>query len=241
MKSYGQFCPVAKAAEVFCERWTALIIRDLAGGPRRFSTLQRGVPLMSPTLLSRRLKTLEAEGIVARERGATGGHWVYRLTPAGAEFAPIVLALGTWGQRWARRELEEGEIDLSLYVFAMENSVDATAFGAGRTVVRLELTDQPVAKRLWWFLNENGGVQLCVDPPGPEIDLYIAGALPDMIRLWRGDVSYARLVDDGRLEVLGPARLRRAARRWLGASLLAHVKPAAEAGRVATGAAKAAR
>jgi len=226
MKSYGQFCPVAKAAEVFCERWTALIIRDLASGERRFSALQRGVPLMSPTLLSSRLKTLEAEGIIARRRGHTGGHWIYHLTPAGAEFAPIVMALGTWGQRWARRELEKGEIDLSLFIFAIEDTVDPTAFGARRTVVRLELTDQPKAKRLWWFLNESGRVELCVDPPGPEIDLYIAATLPDMIRIWRGDESYTRVLEDGRLEVLGPSSLRRAARRWLNASVLAHVKPA---------------
>jgi len=233
VKSYGQFCPVAKAAEVFCERWTALIIRDLAGGARRFSALQRGVPLMSPTLLSHRLKTLEAEGIIARRRAESGGHWVYHLTAAGEEFAPIVMALGSWGQRWARRELEEGEIDLSLFIFAMENSVDPTAFGERRTVVRLELTDQPKAKRLWWFLNENGRVELCVDPPGPDIDLYIAGSLPDMIRIWRGDESYTRVLEDGRLEVLGSSRLRRAARRWLNASLLAHVKPAKRAANAA--------
>jgi DNA-binding HxlR family transcriptional regulator len=233
MKPYGQFCPVAKAAEVFCERWTALIIRDLAGAPRRFSALQRGVPLMSPTLLSRRLKALEAEGIVARERGESGGHWLYCLTPAGEEFVPIVMTLGTWGQRWARRELEEDEIDLSLFIWAMENTVDPTAFGERRTVVRLELTDQPKAKRVWWFLNENGRVELCIDQPGPEIDLYIAAALPDMIRIWRGDESYARLLEDGRLEVHGQVRLCRAARRWLSASLLAHVRPARQAANAA--------
>jgi len=234
MKSYGQFCPVAKAAEVFCERWTALIIRDLAGAPRRFSALQRGVPLMSPTLLSRRLKALEAEGIVARERAASGGHWLYRLTQAGEEFVPLVMTLGTWGQRWARRELAENEIDLSLFIWAMENTVDPTAFGERRTVVRMELTDQPKAKRVWWFLNENGRVELCVDQPGPEIDLYIAAALPDMIRVWRGDESYSRVLEDGRLEVHGASRLCRAARRWLSASLLAHVKPAKTAANAAS-------
>jgi DNA-binding HxlR family transcriptional regulator len=237
MKSYGQFCPVAKAAELFCERWTALIIRDLAGAPRRFSALQRGVPLMSPTLLSSRLKTLEAEGIISRERAETGSHWIYRLTPAGEEFVPLVMALGTWGQRWARRELEEHEIDLSLFIWAMENSVDPTAFGERRTVVRLELTDQPKAKRIWWFLNENGKAELCVDQPGPDIDLYISATLPDMIRIWRGDESYARVLEDGRLEVHGTTRLQRAARRWLNASLLAHVKPARKSERRAANAA----
>jgi DNA-binding PadR family transcriptional regulator len=181
---------------------------------------------MSPTLLSSRLKTLEAEGIITRERAENGSHWLYRLTPAGEEFVPLVMALGTWGQRWARRELEEHEVDLSLFIWAMENSVDPTAFGEHRTVVRLELTDQPKAKQIWWFLNENGKAELCVDQPGPEVDLYISATLPDMIRIWRGDESYTRVLEDGRLEVLGSSRARRAARRWLNASLLAHVKPA---------------
>src|SRR5215510_9953586 len=106
MKHYGQFCPVAKAAELFCEKWTPLILRDLAWGATRFSELQRGVPLMSPTLLSRRLKQLEAEGIIERRpapsRGAT-----YHLTRAGLEFVPVIEALGVWGQRWSRRALAD--------------------------------------------------------------------------------------------------------------------------------------
>jgi len=75
MRSYGQFCPIAKAAELFCERWTALILRDLAAGATRFSQLRRGVPLASPTLLSRRLKELEAEGIIERRRPGTRRSW----------------------------------------------------------------------------------------------------------------------------------------------------------------------
>ena len=128
MRSYGQFCPVAKAAELFCERWTALILRDLAGGATRFSELQRGVPLASPTILSRRLKELETEGVVERRRSPSGGAWTYHLTPAGAEFAPIVEALGVWGQRWSRRDLAEHEVDLGLLVWAMEKSVRPDAF-----------------------------------------------------------------------------------------------------------------
>ena len=135
MKSYGQFCPVAKAAELFCERWTALILRDLAGGATRFSELQRGVPLASPTILSRRIRQLEAEGVVERRRSSSGRSWTYHLTPAGREFAPIVEALGIWGQRWSRRELAEHEIDLGLLVWAMEKSVRPEAFSGRRTIV----------------------------------------------------------------------------------------------------------
>src|SRR5262245_32591587 len=114
MRTYGQFCPVAKASELFCERWTPLILRDLSVGPCRYSELKRGVPLVSPTLLSSRLKQLEKEGIVVRQKAEDGRSWLYRLTAAGQEFAPIVAALGTWGQRWSRRELAKHEVDLGL-------------------------------------------------------------------------------------------------------------------------------
>jgi len=224
MKSYGQFCPIAKAAELFCERWTPLIVRDLAVGATRFSELQRGVPLMSPTLLSRRLKQLEAEGIVERRRGPTGRSWTYHLTEAGHEFVPIVLSLGTWGQRWARRELEEGEMDLGLLIWALERGAKPDAFGEGRTVVRLEFTDQPQAKQHWWFVNENGQTELCLNDPGHEVDLYLAVTLRDMILIWRGDLSVAGAIDSGRLEVLGQASARRALPKWLATATLAHIK-----------------
>jgi DNA-binding HxlR family transcriptional regulator len=224
MKSYGQFCPVAKAAELFCERWTPLILRDLASGVSRFSDLQRGVPLASPTLLSRRLKQLEAEGILERHRSAKGGTWTYHLTPAGRDFAPIVEALGIWGQRWSRRELADHEVDLGLLIWAMERSVRPQAFGIGRTLVKVEFTDQPEKRRNWWFMNRDGTCELCLEDPGFEVDLYLTVTLRDMIRIWRGDLPLPRALEEGRLEAHGTAQIRAALERWLGVSTLAHVR-----------------
>ena len=224
MKGYGQFCPVAKAAELFCEKWTPLIVRDLAWGATRFSELQRGVPLMSPTLLSRRLKQLEAEGIVERRPAGNAKLSTYHLTPAGREFIPVVESLGVWGQRWSRRELAAGEIDLGLLLWALERSVDGRAFGAGRSVVRLELTDQPANKRLWWFLNDKGTVELCLEEPGFDTDLYLACALPDMIHLVRGDLALPRALASGRLDVHGETGKQRALKSWLNLSPLASVQ-----------------
>lgn len=222
MKSYGQFCPVAKAAELFCERWNALIIRDLASGPRRFSELQRGVPLMSPSLLSSRLKWLVAEGIVARrDTDATRSRYV--LTEAGQEFVPLVEALGIWGQRWTRRELMEHEIDLGLLVWSLESSSNPNAFGRRRCLIRLELTDQTEAKRLWWFLNHKGRCELCVDDPGGDVNLYLACTLPDAIHIIRGDLTTTAAVDAGRLEMLGDAWAARAFGKWLNLGPLAQV------------------
>jgi DNA-binding HxlR family transcriptional regulator len=224
MRRYGQFCPVAKAAELFCERWTPLIIRDLAAGKTRFSQLQRGVPLMSPTLLSRRLKQLEAEGVVERRRSAQGSSWTYHLTAAGAEFAPLVEALGVWGQRWSRRQLADEEVDLGLLLWMLESGVRADAFGARRTVVRLELTDQPSGRNLWWYVNEDGECQLCLEDPGFETDLYLTCTLRVIIYIVRGDLPLAAAVDRGSLEVIGSSAARGALASWLNLRSLAAVK-----------------
>lgn len=224
MKSYGQFCPVAKAAEVFCERWTPLILRDLAGGSMRFSQLQRGIPLASPTLLSRRLKQLEAEGVVERRRSESERSWTYHLTPAGEEFAPIIEALGIWGQRWTRRELAGHEVNLGLLLWAMEASARPDAFDNRRTLVQLELTDQPESTRRWWFLNEGGRCELCVKQPDLDVELYLVSALRDMIYIWRGDLSLGKAIEYERFVVHGTAQARRALPRWLGVCALMHVE-----------------
>ncbi|MBO6717415.1 MAG: helix-turn-helix transcriptional regulator [Rhizobiaceae bacterium] len=229
MKSYSQFCPVAKAAELFCERWTPLILRDLHWGSTRFSELQRGVPLMSPTLLSQRLKQLEAEGVIERRKPPKGRGWTYHLTPAGEEFAPLVDALGVWGQRWSRRELEDREVDLGLLLWSLERRANPAVFGDRRVVIRLDFPDQPPARQRWWFVNESEQCEVCVDDPGFEVDLYLSATLPDMIRIVRGDIGLRRALDEGRLEALGEDRVRKRFPDWLNLSPLADVAPASQA------------
>jgi DNA-binding HxlR family transcriptional regulator len=225
MRSYGQFCPIAKAAELFCERWTALILRDLAAGATRFAQLKRGVPLASPTLLSRRLKELEREGVIVRRRSDTGRVWTYHLSAAGKEFAPIIHALGVWGRRWSRRELAKREINLTLLMWALEISVRPEIFEERRCVVQLTFSDQPKGMEHWWFVNENGGTELCVKAPGFEVDLYLETTLADMIHLHRGDMSVASALAQQRLKAHGVGWARRALSRWLAPSVFAHVKP----------------
>jgi DNA-binding HxlR family transcriptional regulator len=96
MKSYGQFCPVAKAAEILTERWTLVVLRELLCGSRRFNDLRRGVPLMSPTLLSKRLTFLVEAGVIERRRAQPGKGWEYVPTNAGQELRPLVEMLGVW-------------------------------------------------------------------------------------------------------------------------------------------------
>jgi DNA-binding HxlR family transcriptional regulator len=224
MKTYGQFCPVAKAAELFCERWTALILRDLGSGSTHFAQLQRGVPLASPTLLSARLKQLIAEGIVERRRSNTGRSWTYHLTATGRELVPVVSALGVWGQRWLRRELAKHEIDASLLLWAMQRGARHDAFGSKRGVVKLTLSDRPPRERHFWFVSEKGATQLCASDPGFEVNLYLITTVPDMIYIWRGDLPLARAQDEGRFEAIGDGWAMRAFPHWLAKSRYANVK-----------------
>lgn len=225
-KGYGQFCPVAKAAEIFCERWNALLLRELGAGSTRFADLQRGVPLMSPSTLSQRLRELEREGVLERRRSGTGRTFTYHLTPAGEEFLPLVEALGVWGRRWSRRELARDEVDLNLLLWDMERSVRADAFGDGRAVVEIELTDQARARRRCWFVNEDGRAQVCIDDPGYDVDLYLSVSLPDMVRIWRGDLPLAAAIDAEHLQVHGATHTVRRLKHWLTLSVFADVTPA---------------
>ncbi len=226
MKGYGQFCPIAKAAEIFCERWTALVIRNIGAGAQRFNAIHRGVPHMSATVLTKRLRQLEAEGLVQRRRNASGKSWTYHLTQAGAEFLPLVGALGIWGQRWTRRELEEGELDLGLLIWGLEYSVDPAAFGPDRHVVRLTVSDQPQHKRFYWFVCQAGELDLCVSDPGGPTDLYLDATLANLIRVYRGDVALETAMDDGRLRVDGAPKLVRRLRRWFNFDAMAKTPPA---------------
>lgn len=224
MRSYGQFCPIAKAAELFCERWTALIIRDLASGATRFAQLKRGVPLASPTLLSRRLKELEQEGVIERRRSVSGRSWTYHLTRAGEDFRPLLEVLGMWGQRWSRRELKKHEQNLTLLMWALEASVRPSAFDGRRCVVQMTFPDQPKPCRDWWFLNEDSRVELCFEDPGFDVDLYLSATLRDMILVYRGDLTLARAIAQDRVKVHGVGWARRSLSRWFVPSTFAHVK-----------------
>lgn len=226
MRSYNQFCPVAKAAELFCERWTALIIRELMAGDARFSDIQRGMPLASPSLLSKRLKQLESEGIVERHRQEGRSTWSYRLTEAGREFVPIVMSLGVWGQRWSRRELAAHEMDLGLLLWALEKGARPETFGQRRRIVEFELTDQPSHKRRWWYLNEAGRCELCLTPPDRQSDIYVRATLADLIYIWRGDLALETAISQDRLQLHASRPLSRAFRSWMAVTPIAGIGPA---------------
>jgi len=227
MKGYGQFCPVAKGAEVFAERWTPLVLRELLCGSTHFSDLHRGVPLMSRSLLSLRLKQLEQIGVVERKHGPQGPQ--YHLTQAGREFAPIVRQLGEWGQRWFRSRYVRDELDVTLLMWDMRRCIKVDAFPAGRTCVQFDFSDLPASKRTWWLVSDGEEVDLCPADPGFEVGLYVATDLRTMTRVFMGDLALKSAIASSQIELDGPRELRQRFERWLGMSGFAHIGDARRA------------
>jgi DNA-binding HxlR family transcriptional regulator len=222
--SYHQFCPVAKAMELLDERWTMLVIRELLLGSRHFNDIRRGVPKMSPSLLSKRLRDLTRAGIV--ERRDEGRQVAYGLTAAGMELAPVVDQLGAWGMRWIGKVGEE-DLDPKLLMWDLHRHVDPALVPPGRTVVSFRFNDVPAKIRDWWLVMTAEEVDVCDFDPGYDVAVSVTGSLRRMVEIWRGDLGWPAAIRSGIMQLDGPERFRRAVPRWFPASQFAQVRRSA--------------
>lgn len=209
MRSYGQFCPISRAAEILCERWTLLVVRELLAGSERFNELRRGVPLMSPTLLSKRLRELQDAGVVKREGES------YRLTNAGRELGPIVEQFAEWGARHIRDEIRTEELDAGLLMWAIRRSLRREALPPGRCVIEVVITDAPKNKQRWWLVVTDDAVDLCLQDPGFEPDLWIATDVRTLAEVYARERTLRGALDCGAIKTHGRAELARGLPRWL--------------------------
>ncbi|NBB71139.1 MAG: transcriptional regulator [Alphaproteobacteria bacterium] len=217
---YRQFCPVAMAAEVLSTRWTIVLLRELVAGSTRFNDLRRGVPRMSPTLLAKRLRELEAAGIVQRTPvPAEPAHLAYELTEAGRDLAPVVEAIGMWGQKWIETEASLANLDPGLLMWDMRRNLAPSPMPGRRTTVAFRYTDQPPTRSQWWLIVDPGGeVDLCSIDPGFEVDLYVETDLRCMTEIWMGLTTTGAAVGDERLALIGDRQLADTIQQWLGLS-----------------------
>jgi DNA-binding HxlR family transcriptional regulator len=229
--SYGQFCPVAMAAEILCTRWTVVLLRELMAGSTRFNELRRGVPRMSPALLSQRLKELEQAGLVSR-RPVRGDPSTldYRLTPAGDGLKPLIEAFGHWGQRWISTELSLTKLDVSLLMWDMRRNLDPRPLPRRKSVIAFQYPQLPATQRNWWLLVDPGaGVDLCSVDPGFDVDLYVSTDLRTMTAIWMGVETVRQAVSARRFTMTGERALSSDIQSWLGLSPFARAaaRPAA--------------
>jgi DNA-binding HxlR family transcriptional regulator len=214
---YGQYCPLALAAELLCERWTVLVVSRLLDGCSQFGAIQRGVPRISPSLLSQRLKELERAGIVVRDRKRRG---VYELTMAGRALEPIVEAMAVWGQVWGR-DMTDEDLDPAFLLWSMHTRLDTARMPAGRTVLEFEFTGTPTDLSRFWLVHKDGVVDMCLKHPGHEIDVRVMSDLRLFVEAWRGIRDLRREIRARRIRVAGPRALVEQLPDWLQLSSLA--------------------
>ena len=213
--SYGQFCPVAMAAEIVCSRWTALVVRELLCGTTRFNDLRRGVPLMSPSLLSKRLKELEEAGVIVSVPTDTSGVVEYKLTEAGEDLRPVVMSLGIWGQRLVESSLSLKNLDPSLLMWDMRRTLDPTPLPPRKCTISFLYPELESAKRSWWLVIDGGKVDLCSTNPGFDIDLYVRSSLRSMTSIWMGLSTVDEEIAARQLELIGDKEIAKSMQVWL--------------------------
>jgi DNA-binding HxlR family transcriptional regulator len=221
---YGQFCPLAMAAEILCNRWTMLIFRELLEGATGFNEICRGVPLMSRSLLMLRLRELEGVGLIIKENSGAGKQVHYGLTPAGNALGRVVRTMAEWGQEWIDVEPSLQDIDTTFLMWDVRRRVRPLPHFPERFVVRFYFPDAPEKKREHWLIFEQGEVDLCYVDPGYEVDVHIESALKTMTKVWMGWEDFTVAIRRGDLSIEGPRKLTTNAKDWLGLSSLAEIR-----------------
>ncbi len=223
MKTYAQYCPIARGAEVFAERWTPVIVRNLLLGCETFTEIQRGAPGIPRSLLVSRLSQLERIGVVERVASERGRGWRYLLTDAGRELGPVCAALGEWGARWL--ELAPEHLDPGVTLWSLCHHLEPDKLPMRRVVVGFEFTGAPARERRLWLLVEHPRAEVCATSPGEE-DLRVQADAEAFVRWYLGQLSWSSALANGSIRIDGPRPLARSFPSWTTRSTFAQVVPA---------------
>ena len=223
-QSSGSLCPAVKAADMIGDRWVLLIMREMFMGASRYKDFQRALPRISPTVLSNRLKQIEANGMIVKKVGAGDRITEYRLTRCGRELAPLIDQMSKWGLRWARRRIAEEDMDAGSFMWDFHRSIRTDQLPDGETVLSIQLSDVEKHTK-WWMICKHGEVDLCTENPGKEVDLYLSGPLEAFASVWMGDQSAQQAIQDDALFLTGSSHLSRTANAWFPQSRYSDVRP----------------
>lgn len=228
MKSYGQYCPVARASELLAERWTLILVRNLLAGCRTFSELRAGAPGIPKALLSARLESLTRADVVERRSRVTGRGWEYELTEKGRALKPVCDALGEWGMSWL--ETQPHHLDSAYALWATARLVDLAKVPLPGVTIRFDLVEDAVSRRFWMLLFEPR-VEVCTTAMGRDEDLVVVTDAQTVVDINMRRTSFAAAARSGRLELSGPRDLIRALPSWIGPSPYARTQRAIERSR----------
>lgn len=224
LNASGSLCPATKAADMIGDRWTLLLLRELLLGTSRYNAFQRALPRISPTVLSKRLKQMESDGLLIKKEVAGEKATEYRLTRCGRELAPVIDYMARWGLRWARRRIDEEDLDAGGLMWDFHRTLRTGELPDGETTFCITMPELDSSNR-WWLVARDGVVDLCTDDPGKEVDLYVTGSLGTLAEVWMGDRELNAALRDEQLKLMGASYLMKTAAQWFPTSRYADVRP----------------
>ena len=211
---FGQFCPIAKATEIIGEKWMILILREVLMGSTRFNELQRGLSMISPAVLSKRLSSAVDYGLILKKKLPGQKGYEYLPTKAAKELLPIFIELGNWGMRWTREHLTENDFDVDFLLLYLQRSIQPENLPGKETTIRFSFTDLEHRPN-WWILVRNDEVDVCTIDPGRDVDVYFTCSAKCMSDIWMGETSYKKEVANKNLKLVGPRVLTRNVTDWM--------------------------
>ena len=214
LMEFGQFCPIAKATEVIGEKWTILILREILMGSTRFNELQRGLSMISPAVLSKRLTTAADYGLIIKKKLPGQKGYEYLPTNAAKELLPIFIDLGNWGMRWTREHLSDNDFDVNFLILYLQRSIQPEKLPGRETIIRFHFTDlkqQPD----WWIIVKGDDVDVCTIDPGREVDIYFTCTVKCMSDIWMGETTYQKETKNRNLKLVGPRELTKNVSSWM--------------------------
>ena len=214
MRTYRQYCPIARAAEIVAERWTPLVVRNLLWGATTFSGIAHGVPTMSRSVLIKRLGDLQRAGVVEVQAKERGQGSLYTLTPAGRDLARVIDTLGDWGEQWLDVTTDHSDPGFALWAWARFQLAHERLPQERRVVVRFTFPEEAPSNRRYWLLLEHGGGELCYADPGGEPDADVVARSEAFARWHQGLLAWADAVSAGTITVTGRRPVVRALPTW---------------------------
>ncbi len=220
MSKYGQFCPIAKAAEVLGERWTLLIVRELLLGSTRFNELQRALSHMSPSLLTKRLEELQQADLIFKKKARGQIFATYHLTPEGRQLSPVIEALAAWGMRSVRAGIDRSDLDAEFLMWDIRRRIDTEQLPSKHCVLGFHFSDQK-RFRDWWLVVDDADVDLCTREPGRDADLHVVAELRTLVDVWMGNLSISAARNSQKLKLIGSSAVGRRFNKWFTLSAMA--------------------
>jgi DNA-binding HxlR family transcriptional regulator len=213
VKTYNQYCPIARSSEILAQRWTPIIIRSLLNGPTTYNRIADQAPGIPRSLLTSRLRELQAHQLVVKTQNPDTKANAYELTEAGEDLATVISAMGTWGERWL--DVTPQQADPVYFLNSWVNTyLNRDALPDQRVTVRFQFTDQPTNFNPMWVIFDQDHSEVCRTNPGYDEDLLITAESVALAEWHLGRTEWNDAIHSGRITVTGIPKLAKALPKW---------------------------